>query len=231
MPSNLVVKLGGHLISARSGLNLDLLKSYASLFSKLFDGGRWCVVVGGGEEARRYIQAARSLGLSEALSDMIAVKITRIHAGILAALIGGKAHQRIPETLEQIVELSSSGKLVVSGGLQPAQSTTAVAALAAEALNAERLIIATDVEGVYTADPKKDPNAKLLKEVTVSELEEILRNSSHKAGEYKLIDQLALKILRRSGIPAAILDGRETRNLEKAIRGERVGTIITPERE
>lgn len=231
MPSNLVIKLGGHLISTRSGLNLNLLKSYANLFSTSFDGGRWCIVVGGGEEARKYIQAARSLSLGEALSDIIAVRITRIHARILAALIGEKAHQKIPETLEQIIELSSSGKLVVSGGLQPAQSTTAVAALAAEALHAEKLIIATDVEGVYTADPKKDPSAKLLKEVTVSQLEAILRDSSHKAGEYKLVDQLTIKILRRSMIPTIILNGQKTQNVEKAIKGEPVGTLITPEKE
>jgi len=116
----------------------------------------------------------------------------------------------------------------VVGGLQPAQSTTAVAALAAEAIGAEKLIIATDVEGVYTDDPKKKPDAKLLREVTLSRLEEILRGSSHAAGEYKLIDQLALKVLRRSGITALVIDGRRPENLEKALSGERVGTLIIP---
>ena len=229
MVSNLVIKLGGHLISTLRGINLNLLKAYASLLSSLYSGGRWCIIVGGGEEARRYIQAARNLGLSESLCDSIAVKITRIHARILAALIGEKAYQEIPESLEEIIEYASLGRIVVAGGLQPAQSTTAVAALAAEALKAEKLIIATDVDGVYTSDPKKDPDAKLLEKVTLSKLEEILSESPHVAGEYKLIDMLALKILRRSKIRTIVLNGNKPENLEKAIRGEKIGTLITPE--
>jgi len=229
MTSRLVFKLGGHLISAPKGFQASILKSYAGIFSSLFKGGRWCVVIGGGEEARRYISAARSLGLDEALCDLIAVKITRIHARILSALIGEKAYQSIPETLEQIVEYASLEKIVVSGGLQPAQSTTAVAALAAEALEAEKLIIATDVDGVYTEDPKKNPDAELLEEVTLTQLKEILRESRHLAGEYKLIDSLAMRVLERSRIPAIVLNGKQPENVEKAILGERVGTLVKPE--
>jgi uridylate kinase len=229
MPSNLVIKIGGHLISRPDGLDLDFMRSYAEIISRRFAGGRWCVVVGGGEEARRYVSAARSLGFSEAFCDMLAIKVTRIHALIFSALIGEKACRLIPESLEQLVEYSKNDMIAVIGGLQPAQSTTAVAALAAEALGAEKLIIATDVEGVYTDDPKKNPDAKLLREVTLSRLEVILRESSHAAGEYKLIDQLALKVLRRSGITALVIDGRRPENLEKALDGERVGTLVIPE--
>jgi len=229
MAVKLVIKIGGHLISTSSGLNLDLLKAYAEIISRTFDQGKWCIVIGGGEEARKYISAARSLGLNEALCDSLAVSVTRIHAKIFSTLIGDKAYQNIPETLEQIVEYTSFGKIVVAGGLQPAQSTTAVAALAAEAIGAERLLIATDVEGVYTADPKRNPNAKLLREATLSKVEEILRESSHTAGEYKLLDQLAIKVLKRSRIPAVVLNGKKPENLEKAIAGEKIGTLITPE--
>ena len=229
MPSNLVIKLGGHLISTSQGIQVDLLKCYAQLFSRLFDGGKWCIVVGGGEEARKYIAAARALNIDEALCDVMAVEITRVHAKLLSAILGDKAYQSIPRSLEQIVEFSSLGRIVVSGGLQPAQSTTAVAALAAEALAAEKLIIATDVEGVYTKDPKTNPDAELLREVSLPKLREILAHSSHQAGEYKLIDTLAMRILERSKIRAIVVNGRRPENVEKAISGERVGTLITPE--
>ena len=229
MPSNLVIKLGGHLISTSKGLRVNLLRTYAQLLSSLFDGGRWCVVVGGGEDARRYISAARTLNLSESFCDTVAVKITRIHAQFLSALIGERAYQSIPESIEEIMAYASHGKIVVSGGLQPAQSTTAVAALAAEALSAEKLIIATDVDGVYTSDPKVNPEAKFLETVSLTELEEILRGESHAAGEYKLIDSLAIKILKRSRIPAIVLNGENPENLRKAIMGEKVGTLILPE--
>lgn len=147
MPSNLVIKIGGHLISRPDGLDLDLIRSYAEIMSRRFAGGRWCVVVGGGEEARRYVSAARSLGFSEAFCDMLAIKVTRIHAMIFSALMGERACRAIPESLEQLLEYSRDGVIVVAGGLQPAQSTTAVAALAAEALRAEKLTCC-DVEDV-----------------------------------------------------------------------------------
>ena len=225
----IVVKLGGHLISTLSGIRTGYLREFASLISELYDGDRWCVVVGGGAEARKYVSAARELGLNESICDLIAVKITRIHARLLSSAIAENACQAIPETLEQLVQYSSLGKIVVSGGLQPAQSTTAVAALAAEAINADKLVIATDVDGVYTADPKLDPNAKPLEEVTLSKLKEVLGESSHLAGEYKLIDSLALKVLERSRIPAVVLNGNDLDNIRKAIQGEKAGTLIKPE--
>ena len=60
------------------------------------------------------------------------------------------------------------------GGLQPGHSTNAVAAIAAETIKANLFLNATDVDGVYTADPSKDPTAKRLEEVNVNHLAEIL---------------------------------------------------------
>lgn len=226
---NIVVKIGGHLISTKDGINLDLLKKYSNLFSEIYDGGRWCIVVGGGEEARRYVKAARDLGINESICDLIAVKVTRMNALLLASLLGEKAIQRIPESIEELIQYSSMGRIVVMGGLQPGQSTIAVSALAAEAINADKLIVATDVDGIYTDDPKLNPKARLLEEVTLNQLMEMVEKTSHKAGEYKLIDMVAYKILSRSRIQAIYLNGEDPENVRKAIMGEKVGTLIKRE--
>ncbi|RLG01715.1 MAG: UMP kinase [Thaumarchaeota archaeon] len=226
---NIVVKIGGHLISTRDGINVDLFKRYSRLFSEIYDGGRWCIVVGGGEEARRYVKAARSLGVNESICDLIAVKVTRINALLLASLLGERAIQKIPESLEELIQYSSRGKIVVMGGLQPGQSTIAVSALAAEAINADKLIVATDVDGIYTDDPKLNPDARLLEEVTLSQLMKIVEKTSHKAGEYKLIDMVAYKVLSRSHIQTIYLNGMDPENVRRAIMGERVGTLIRRE--
>ena len=226
---NIVVKIGGHLISTRDGINIDLFKRYSKLFSEIYDGGRWCIVVGGGEEARRYVKAARALGINESICDLIAVKVTRINALLLASLLGERALQRVPESLEELIQYSSRGKIVVMGGLQPGQSTIAVSALAAEAINADKLIVATDVDGIYTDDPKLNPNARLLEEVTLSQLMKIVEKTSHKAGEYKLIDMVAYKVLSRSHIQTIYLNGIDPENVRRAIMGERVGTLIRRE--
>jgi len=226
---NIVVKIGGHLISTRDGINIDLFKRYSRLFSEIYDGGRWCIVVGGGEEARRYVKAARSLGVNESICDLIAVKVTRINALLLASLLGERAIQKIPESLEELIQYSSRGRIVVMGGLQPGQSTIAVSALAAEAINADKLIVATDVDGIYTDDPKLNPDARLLEEVTLSQLMKIVEKTSHKAGEYKLIDMVAYKVLSRSHIQTIYLNGIDPENVRRAIMGERVGTLIRRE--
>ena len=226
---NIVVKIGGHLISTRDGINIDLFERYSKLFSEIYDGGRWCIVVGGGEEARRYVRAARSLGVNESICDLIAVKVTRINALLLASLLGERAIQKIPESLEELIQYSSRGRIVVMGGLQPGQSTIAVSALAAEAINADKLIVATDVDGIYTDDPKLNPDARLLEEVTLSQLMKIVEKTSHKAGEYKLIDMVAYKVLSRSHIQTIYLNGMDPENVRRAIMGERVGTLIRRE--
>ena len=226
---NIVVKIGGHLISTKDGINTDLFKKYSRLLSEIYDGGRWCIVIGGGEEARRYVDAARDLGINESICDLMAVKVTRINALLLASLLGEKAVQRIPESLEELIQYSSKGRIIVMGGLQPGQSTIAVSALAAEAINADKLIVATDVDGIYTDDPKLNPEARLLEEVTLSRLMKIVEKTSHRAGEYKLIDMVAYKILSRSNIQTIYLNGKDPENVRKAIMGEKIGTLIKRE--
>lgn len=224
---NIVVKIGGHVIF-NDELDVSLLKEYSRIFRQKYDGGRWVVVVGGGRPARRYVESARLLGLNEGLCDEIGIKITRINALIFSSLLSDLAYPVIPENLEQVRAYSVYGKIVVMGGLQPGQSTMAVSALAAETINAEKLIIATDVDGIYTSDPKKNPDAKLLKEISVNELLGKLTEYSHEAGEYKLADLLGLKIISRSRIPTIYLNGRKPENLRKALEGENVGTLLKP---
>jgi len=224
---NIVVKIGGHVIF-NDELDVSLLKEYSKIFRQKYDGGRWVIVVGGGGPARRYVESARLLGLNEGLCDEIGIKITRINALILSSLLSDLAYPAIPENLEQVRAYSASGKIVVMGGLQPGQSTMAVSALAAETINAEKLIIATDVDGIYTSDPKKNPDAKLIREISVNELLKKLTEYSHEAGEYKLADLLGLKIISRSRIPTVYLNGRKPENLRKALEGENVGTLLKP---
>jgi len=224
---NIVVKIGGHVIFD-DDLDIGLLKEYLHIFKETYDGGRWVIVVGGGKPARSYVESARKLGLNEGLCDEVGIKITRINAMLLIGLFGELAYPIVPETLEQVREYTTSRKIVVMGGLQPGQSTVAVSALVAETINAEKLIIATDVDGIYAEDPKKNPDAELLKEISVNELAKKIVEYSHEAGEYKLVDLLGLKIIARSRIPTIYLNGRKPENLKKALKGEQVGTILKP---
>ncbi|MEM0090700.1 MAG: UMP kinase [Nitrososphaerota archaeon] len=226
---NLVLKLSGHLVSSGDRINYQLIADYAKLLRELYDGkSKWVVVVGGGDVARRYVDAARALGADEVMCDEVATIITRANARLMATCLGNIAQQRIPTSTEELRELATDGKIVVMGGLQPGQSTIAVAALAASVIKAERLIITTDVDGIYTSDPKVDPNAKPLPRVLLSELSKMVAELPQTAGKYPLIDNLAIAILQRSKIPCLYLNGRKLEDVKKAMMGENVGTLVMP---
>lgn len=225
----MVIKLSGHLVSSGDKINHQLIADYAKLLREMYNGkGKWVVVVGGGEIARRYVDAARALGADEVMCDEVATLITRANARLLAACLGNLAQQRIPTSTEELRELATDGKIVVMGGLQPGQSTVAVAALAASVVKAEKLIITTDVDGIYTSDPKVDPSAKPLPQISLSQLSKMVTELPQTAGKYPLIDNLAIAILQRSKITCVYLNGKKLEDVKKAIMGERVGTLVIP---
>ncbi len=188
------------------------------------EGWRLVAVAGGGNPARLYIRAARELGASEAALDQLGILITRANAELLIAALGGLAYPYVPKTLEELLAASASSRsVIVMGGLQPGQSTNAVAALAAESLGADVLVNATDVDGVYTEDPRKNPAARKLRSVGVEELARLLSPSEHRAGTYELLDHVSLHILERSRIPAVVTSYDR---ILAALRGEEVGTRI-----
>ena len=225
---NIVIKIGGHILYEDNEINTGLLREYAELIKQLYDGGNWVVVIGGGKIARKYIEAAKKLGADDVTCDSIAIKITRLNAALMTLALGKIAEQRIPESVDELRFLLNKGKIIVTGGMQPGQSTIAVSALAASIVNAERIVIATDVDGIYTEDPKKSKDAKLIPKITYTELEEMaLRKIKQRAGEYQIIDTVSLSILKRTNTPLYYINGKNTKLLEDAIKGKKAGTIVT----
>src|SRR5713226_2834016 len=164
-----VVKLGGALF--RREPDVTALKDMGKVLGGFVEEGNQLVLVaGGGENARTFIATARKLGGDESTCDLLGIQITRANAELLRLAIGLTASSKIPTTLSDLPHFVGSGKAVVMGGLQPGQSTNAVAALAAEITRAEILVNGTDVDGVYTEDPKKNPKAKLIRSVNVDKL-------------------------------------------------------------
>lgn len=225
----LVIKLGGHLFF-NENIKIPLIKAYNKFFHELAKREKIVIVVGGGGISRKYISAAREMGLNEAICDEIGIHVSRMNAYFLAQIIGEIAYPAIAENLQQVRQYLTQKNIVITGGFQPGQSTTAVAAIIAEALKAEKLIIATNVDGVYTKDPKKYSDAKLIKKITPEELSNIIEKESQIAGEYKLFDKLSLIIVKRSKIDCIVLNGEKIENIKKALKGEEVGTLIKSNR-
>ncbi len=219
----LVVKVSGKLVSPDDP---GLVKQYAKVIVELSRSHRVAVVVGGGRVAREYISAARSFGANRGLQDLLGIEASRLNARLLIAAMHPQAYPEPPRSLEEALRYISHSRIIVAGGFQPGQSTAAVAALLAEALDAEVLVLATTVPGVYTRDPRRHPDAKLIPRLTYTELRRVLEQSVE-PGRYELLDPVALSILERSCITLRVVDGRNPENVARVAKGEDVGSTVT----
>ncbi|MDD1715968.1 MAG: UMP kinase, partial [Methanolinea sp.] len=166
--------------------------------------------------------------IDEATCDEIGILVTRLNATLLASALGEAAYPRIATCQGEALEYSCSGRIVVMGGVTPAQTTDAVAAVLAERAGADLLVNLTSVDGIYSADPKKDPSARKFARLTPAELLEIVGRDSLEAGSNTVMDMVAAKVVQRSGIPLLVLDGRDPANLERALLlGLEIGTLVS----
>ena len=220
----LVIKLSGSVFNFNT--TSKSLKEYAQVLLDIQTKVQPVVVSGGGIIARHYVSLARSLGSDESSLDEMGIEISRLNAMLLSAALGDSVYPVIPSNLEEISIACQSGKIIVSGGLHPGQSTNATAALICEKIKADRFLNATDVDGIYDSDPKKNTKAKMFKEITIKKCLDLLNNESTQAGNYELMDIVAMKVIERSKIPTYVIksDPKIIRNL--IMKNRQTGTKI-----
>jgi uridylate kinase len=222
-----VIKIGGYVFPSK--LESKIILKYTKLFRKLNkEGHKIVIITGGGEEARKYISVARELRGSELVCDLLGIEVSRLNALLLITSLGSEAYPEPPKNIRELKKVFEIGKIVVTGGLQPGQSTNAVGILSAEAVGADLFINATDVDGVYTEDPQKSSTAQKLNVVSTKELLKLVLAGKLSAGSYELFDPVAIKLVERSKIPSWIIDGRRPENIIRVVNGDAVGTLIQP---
>jgi uridylate kinase len=224
--NRVVIKLTGKLFSPE---NVRVLMEIAEIVIEYKKRGlRMAVVVGGGETARRYISMASEAGVSLGWQDILGIGASRLNAMLFSSLLGDYAYYPVPSRIEEFIHAWNLDKIAVGGGLQPGQSNNAVAASLAELLNAELLINATTVDGVYDRDPRTDPNARLLKELTVKELKNVL-SQSYTPGKYELLDPIAISIIERAKLSVVFINAFKPYMLKSVLSGERIyGSWVSP---
>ena len=221
-----VLSLGGSVL-APDAPDAAYAKRLAAELRDLAKSVRLYVVTGGGRTARAYIEAGRALGAPESFLDRLGIKVTRLNARLLMAALGGVDADEMPHTIEEAVTVGKAGSLVVMGGTTPGHTTDAVAAELAQSAAATRLVNATSVDGVYTADPAKDPAAKRLDRVSYIELARLVGEAHTRAGPSIVFDPKAARIVAEARIPVAVVNGRDLEALRNAILGKPFrGTLV-----
>ncbi len=224
---NVVISIGGSIL-VPDDHDTSYIKELADMLLRIKKDAKLFIVVGGGRIARYYIRLGRDLGADESYLDDVGIAVTRLNARMLITALGDSAYHVPAVSFDEAIMAAKNHDIVIMGGTHPGHTTDAVSAMLGERVGAVRLINATSVDGVYTSDPKKDPDAKRLPTVSFSELVRICLQVEGGAGPNVVFDPLGAKIIARSGIETRIVHGRELVELEKAILGNDFhGTIVS----
>ncbi|WP_340819700.1 UMP kinase [Methanolobus sp. WCC4] len=214
----IILSVGGSILAKE--LKPDSFLGYAEALKELAREHEIVVVTGGGAAARDYISVARSTGANEVECDYIGIDITRLNAKLLISALGDAAYPEPPKDYKEAQDVLSSGKIIVMGGVIPGQTTDAVAAILTEYLRADLLVISTAVDGVYSADPREDPEAVKYETMTAKELVNTVMATEMKAGSKSPVDPLAAKIIERCNIETIVMEGSDPQNVLRVISEE-----------
>jgi len=224
-----LLKLSGEALGA-CGIDSQTLELISKQLARVHQlGAEIAIVIGGGN----FIRGASLASVDRVVADQM---------GMLATVLNGMAlrqsleRQGIPVLLQsatpvayaQLVDpiaarraLSERSIVIFAGGTgNPFVTTDTAAAIRASEIGAKILLKATDVPGVYTADPKRNPKAKLYRELTIDEAIE---------KRLTVMDLTALTICRENRITIKVFDVLCEGNLEKIVRGEPIGTTVRPQ--
>jgi len=232
----IVISLGGSLLS--DNFTYKHIACYVAVFEKLHrDGYNVIVTVGGGKTARQYIDILSGKKFSSSKEkhikcDMIAVAVTHCNALLLKYLTDDKmVYPKIPKSnfaiRSAIKEQQKNGCIIYCGGTHPNQSTDGVASFCALTSGANLIVNATNIDGVYTKNPKEHKDAKKTEKLSFNEFKKIISLNAQTPGKYALFDLWAIPRLKRKKIRLIVLDGREPENILRAVEGESIGTEVS----
>ena len=211
-----LLKISGEALAgdAHRGLNFDVVGSVCDVVKRCVEAGvQVGIVVGGGNFWR---------GLKDGGDRMERTRAD--HMGMLATVINALAMERIAEPFNraEAVKHLESGKVVIfgCGTGNPYFSTDTGAALRAVEINADAMLLAKNIDGVYSADPAKDPNAVKYDSITYDEV---------LAKHLAVMDTTATSLSMDNHIPIAVFALKDPENIYRVVMGEKIGTTVKEE--
>jgi len=230
MYKRILLKLSGEALAGpqKTGINVDVVDSICDKIAELVkDGIEVGIVTGGGNFWRgRY-----GYKMEKVTSDYMGMLATIINSLAIKDALeakGIKAVCQTPFSMTQVAEtftkrdaekhFEEGAVLVFGGGTGvPFFSTDTAAALRAGEIGADIILVAKTIDGVYSADPKIDPNAVKFDEVTYDEVLE---------KNLKVMDAAAIAICRDNDMKLLVFALEDPNNIVRAANGEKIGTIV-----
>jgi uridylate kinase len=221
-----VISIGGSLLTRE--LSYENFKKYADVINKISKKHKVIVVCGGGTTARTYQSIARKAKASNEMLDFIGIMATHINAATFSSFIKNSYLVKWKSLKEASKEVKKyfGKKVLVCAGYDVGCSTDFDSAYFASLVNADLVVNATNVDGIYDKDPNKFKDAKKFERLSYDEFIEIISKNPQKPGEYRLFDLKAAKLLKENKIKLIVIDGRNPREIVKAIEGKHSGTEV-----
>ena len=231
--NRVLLKLSGEAMGGADGqgLDSDVIKSYAVEIAKAVRAGVQVGIVVGGGNIFRGMSGVKE-GFDRVKGDQMVMLATVINGKALGIFIeeqGIKAEVFTPHPMEPFARhfskdramevLRGGGVAIFTGGTgNPFFTTDSAASLKACEIDADALLKGTKVDGVYTADPKKDPTATRYERLTFDKA---------LADNLKVMDQTAFTMCKENDIPIEVFDMTDPANLMRLLSGENVGTVVS----
>ena len=228
----LLLKLSGEALMGKQpyGIDMSVADRLANDIAETVGAGaEIAIVVGGGNIFRGLTGAAKGMdratadymGMLATVMNALAFQNALDHRGVAARVLSAIPMQTICESYVRPKALSyiSKGHVVIfaAGTGNPFFTTDTAAVLRGIEMNCDAVVKATQVDGVYSADPKKHANAKRFDRLSYSEV---------LANDLKVMDGAAIALARDNGLPLIVVSIEEPGNLLKVVRGQARQTII-----
>lgn len=213
MKKDLVIKIGGSLLYQDDmRLNDLFLEKLKKWFIQNKDSFRkLAIVVGGGKLSREVGKSAKGY-IEQDDIHAVSMQVTQVNAQLVSGYLNDDRNKS-PQSLNEAYEIlnSNSDEILVSGGLKNGWSTDMDAAVFADCLSLKTVYKLSNVEGVYTADPKKDSKAQFIKEISWKEYIEmfdITEDSSHVPNKSTPISSETAIFCKNKGITYYVSGGK-----------------------
>ena len=229
----ILLKLSGESLMGDNsyGISAKMLQYYSDQIKTLVDRRIEVAVVIGGGNIYRGLQANES-GISRVQGDYMGMLATCINGmalqssleenGVYTRLVSAIEMRQIAEPYirRRATRHLEKGRVVifVAGTGSPYFTTDSAAALRANEIGADVILKGTRVDGIYTADPEKDPTATKFDHIT---FEDAIK------GNLNIMDTTAFTMCRENNMPIIVFDINQPSNLERIVDGEAVGTLVS----
>jgi uridylate kinase len=229
----ILLKLSGEALMGEQkyGIDPEVLGRYTTEIKAIVEKGIELAIVIGGGNIYRGMQAESSgidrvqgdyMGMLATVINSMALQSALENAGLYTRLMSGIKIEQVCEPFirRRAVRHLEKGRIVIfgAGTGNPYFTTDSAASLRAIEINADAVLKGTRVDGIYTADPEKDPSATRFTSLTFKDVYEKKLN---------VMDMTAFTLCKENGLPIIVFDMNKPGNLMRIVEGQEVGTLVT----